>query len=342
MIIQENIPLAQYTTFRIGGPARYFSVVTNEDELVEAVTFAKDKKLSTLIIGGGSNLLISDDGFNGLVIKMEINGVKKDELQSVDYELITAGAGEDWDKLVEKTVSENFYGLENLSSVPGTVGASPVQNIGAYGAEVSNVISSVRALDTKTMKFVDLSNTDCHFSYRNSLFKEEKGRFIITGVTYKLYKDGKVNIDYRDLKEYFEGKGKGSLSPIEVRQAIVEIRKNKLPDWKKFGTAGSFFKNPIITIEQFEQLKSKYSEIPGYLEADGRVKVSLGWILDKLCDVKGLTVGNVGTYEKQALVIVTKPGATASEVLAFSNELIHRVKDKTGIDIEGEVEWVVA
>ncbi|MFA6294935.1 MAG: UDP-N-acetylmuramate dehydrogenase [Candidatus Paceibacterota bacterium] len=342
MIIQENISLAQYTTFRIGGPARYFCVVTNEDELAEAVTFAKDKKLNILVIGGGSNLLISDGGFNGLVIKIEIKGVKEHGMQDMDYELITAGAGEDWDELVEKLVNKSLYGLENLSSIPGTVGASPVQNIGAYGVEVSSVISSVHALDKKTMKFVELSNTDCHFSYRNSLFKEEKGRFIITGVTYKLSRKGGVNIEYRDLKEYFGNKVTDSPSPIEVRQAIVEIRKNKLPDWRKFGTAGSFFKNPIITIEQFEQLKGKYPEIPGYLEADGRVKISLGWVLDKLCDVKGFTIGNVGTYEKQALVIVAKSGATASEVLAFSNELIHRVKDKTGIDIEGEVEWVVA
>jgi UDP-N-acetylmuramate dehydrogenase len=336
MTIQKNISLAQYTTFRIGGPARHFCEVTSEDELVEAVESAKSGQMRILVIGGGSNILISDSGFDGMVILMMIKGIE------ISGSLVAAGAGEDWEDLVEKIVSKGLYGAENLSFIPGTVGASPVQNIGAYGADISSIISSVRALDTTTMEFVELSNADCHFSYRHSRFKEERGRFIITKVTYALAKEGRVNIRYKDLKDYFAAHNDPSPSLAEVRQAVIRIRKDKLPDWKEWRTAGSFFKNPVISAEKFEELKARYPEMPGYPETKDRIKVSLGWILDKLCDAKGLTIGNVGTYEKQALVIVAKTGATAAEVVDFSNELMRRVKDKTGIEIESEVEWAVA
>jgi UDP-N-acetylmuramate dehydrogenase len=343
MNIQENIPLAQLTTFKIGGPARFFCSVKDMKELKEAVAFAKDKGVPFFVLGGGSNLLIADAGFNGLVIKVEIMGkeVKKKE----EGDIVTAGAGEMWDDFVHWTIDQGFNGLENLSAIPGTVGAVPVQNIGAYGAEASQFVSSVHAFDAKEMKEVTLSGRDCHFGYRNSLFKHEKGRYVIAHVDFALKKDGKVNLEYKDVKEYFNKLQVASdklqeITPAQVREAVINIRWNKLPDWNTWGTAGSFFKNPVVPKEKYEELKKIYPAMPGFPESDGSVKISLGWVLDNVCKVKGLMDGGVGTYEKQALVIVTKPGATSTEVVSFTHKLMDQVKEKLGITIEAEVEWV--
>jgi UDP-N-acetylmuramate dehydrogenase len=351
MKIQENILLAQYTTFKIGGPARFFCCVQNEDELVEAVKQSKQKGLNIFVLGGGSNILVSDAGFSGMIIKMEILGkryfedVSSEEGALNGQAIVSVGAGETWDDLVAETVSKEFYGLENLSAIPGTVGAAPVQNIGAYGAEASQVIHGVRALNTESMQFVELSNKECQFDYRDSVFKRTKGKYIITRVDLKLSRNGEVNIAYKDLKEYFEKKlGSANKKPAlkDVREAVIGIRLNKLPDWKKWGTAGSYFKNPIIAADQFAELKKKYPELPGYPDRDGRIKVSLAWILDKVCKAKDFLSGNKGarTYEKQALVVVATPGATAEDVIALTHDLMKRVKEMTGISIEAEVEWV--
>ena len=334
MQIQENISLAKYTTFKIGGPARYFCSVNNEGELVEAVKFANKKKLPVMVLGGGSNILICDIGYPGMVIKNEIKGI------GVKDSSLSSCAGESWDFLVERSVELGFHGLENLSAIPGTVGAAPVQNIGAYGAEAAQTIEYVRALDTKTMEFVVLENADCRFGYRDSIFKHERGRYIITAVTFKLSKDGVLRMDYKDVREYFDMRNITQPTLADLRHAIVEIRAGKLPDWKKWGTAGSFFKNPSIPAAQFEELKKKYPDLPGFTEDDGNVKVSLGWILDKVCEARGLTIGKAGTYGKQALVMVAQPGAKAADILAVSQELMKRVKEKTGLTIEAEVEWV--
>ena len=384
MLIQENISLAEFTSFKIGGPARFFCRVSDEDELVEAVRFAQAKKLPLFVLGGGSNILISDKGFAGLVVKMEIKGIEEKEPRTKNQEPnkfqssksklqikskvqspnsrpgapdglqssrvhISVGAGESWDGFVDWTVERGFYGLENLSAIPGTVGAAPVQNIGAYGAEAAHAVSSVRALDTTTMKFVELSKADCGFDYRDSLFKRERGRYVIARVDFHLTKNGKINIDYKDLKDYFARSSMTAIDPTlkQVRSAVIAVRSGKLPDWKLWGTAGSFFKNPIISADRFKELKEKYPDLPGFPETndspdneDGRVKVSLAWILDKVCDVKGLQMGKARVYEKQALVLVAMPGASAEEVVGLSHELMRRVKDRTGLDIECEVEWV--
>jgi len=338
MTIRENISLAQYTTFKIGGKARFFCRVRSEDDLLYAINFAKANNLPIFILGGGSNILISDKGFAGLVIRMKIGGINfKDIGRTV---VASAGAGEMWDDLVERSVAKGLYGLENLSAIPGTVGAAPVQNIGAYGAEISQTLRCVRVFDTKKNIFEELSHAECQFSYRDSVFKHQKGRYIITRVDFELLKEGEVNIDYKDLKVYFESKGMVNPSLLDVRNAVIEIRWNKLPDWKLWGTAGSFFKNPVVSSEHYERLKKEYPDLPSFPEIDDRFKLPLGWILDRICDVKGLCIGNVCTYEKQALVLVTKPGATSEEVVALAHELMERVKEKTGIEIEGEVEWV--
>ncbi len=334
MKIQENVALSAYTTFKIGGPARFFCIIEKEADIPEAVAFAKEKGVPFMAIGGGSNLLFADSGFPGLVIHIAIKGILE------KGNMIVANAGEDWDGFVRHTVENGFHGLENLSFIPGTVGAAPVQNVGAYGVDASSLIESVRAYDVQSSRFVDLSNAECGFAYRDSMFKHAKGRYIVASVTFKLSKDAPVNIEYRDLANHFAGKPLPTVS--EVRDAVITIRTAKLPDWRSWGTAGSFFKNPIITADTFVELKKRYPELPGYPEPDGRVKVSLAWILDKLCDARGLCMGNACTYERQALVIVAMPGASAVEVVALADELMKRVKGKTGIDIEGEVEWVVA
>ncbi len=345
MKILENIQLAEYTTFKIGGPARFFCSVKSVDDVKQAVTFAKEKNIPFFVLGGGSNLLIADAGFNGLVIKVEIMGITNNE-----DEIISAGAGEMWDDFVDYTIKNGLNGIENLSAIPGTVGAAPVQNIGAYGVEVGYLISAVNAFDTKEMKEVEISPRDCHFGYRNSMFKHEKGRYVITHVDFKLKRDGKVSIEYKDLKEYLNkvtaDGGNMLIAPLQVREAVINVRWNKLPDWNTWGTAGSFFKNPVVSKEKFDELKNKYPELPGFPEVDangksnGQVKIPLGWILDNVCKAKGVTNGGVGTYKNQALVIVTKVGATATEVVNFTQGLMKQVKDATGITVEAEVEWV--
>lgn len=340
MTIQENIILSQYTTFKIGGPARYFCSIENEDDLISAIKFAKDKNLSIFILGGGSNVLINDKGFNGLVLFIAIRGISYISNSNNNEVKVSASAGEQWDSLVENSVSKGLYGLENLSAIPGNVGAAPVQNIGAYGAEVCQTIDKVRVFDISEQKFKNFSNQDCKFSYRNSIFKKYKNQFIITKVDFILKKDGKVNLEYKDVKDFFTSKEKTNPSLLEVREAIIDIRWNKLPDWKLWGTAGSFFKNPIVEASKFSELKAKYTDLPGYPEPDGRVKISLAYILDKICNAKGLCFGNVCVYEKQSLVIVAKPGASSEEVIKLAQDLMSKVKHATGIDIEGEVEWV--
>ena len=356
MNIRSEVILAPYTTFQIGGPARLFCPVSSKVELVEAVNFAKSNSLPIFVLGKGSNLLVSDAGFPGLVIKNEIMGIefhKKSDSENAGGEFfVTAGAGETWDDLVDETVRRGLHGIENLSAIPGTVGAAPVQNIGAYGSEIADTLVSVQALDTKSMEFVDLSGAECRFAYRDSIFKHEKGRYVITQVTLRLMRDGAVDISYRDLKEYFTGESRqcrvtgkeasdGKIAPSikDVRDAVISIRLSKLPDWTHWGTAGSFFKNPVIPASQYAELVQRY---PGFPSADGMVKVSLGWILDKICNVKEMAsdLKKVHSYERQALVLVTTPGATAAEVIKLAHELIDMVKVKTGIEIEGEVEWV--
>lgn len=332
MQIEKDKNLKEFTTFRIGGPAQFFCSVKNEDDVQEAVVFAQMNKLETFVLGGGSNILISDAGFQGLVIKMEIMGIEfKDER-------VIVAAGENWDELVGMCVEKGLYGIETLSLIPGTVGAAPVQNIGAYGSEVKDTVESVRVYDTVENVFKDFLNTDCQFEYRNSLFKREAGRYIIVSTTFILKKNGKPNISYKDLREFFKGKENPTL--LEVRNAVIEIRTRKLPDVKLVGTAGSFFKNPIITHGQANELKKNYPELPVYPVDDTYVKVSLGWILDHVCGYKGKTVGNVGAYKNQALVLVNNGDATAEEVLALAEKMKHDVREKTGIEIEMEVQLI--
>ncbi len=336
MEIKENVSLAPLTTFKIGGVAMYFCVAKNQNDVQQAILFSKEKKLPIFILGGGSNVLISDHGFNGLVIKNEIFGIKYTE--DVDSVIVEVGAGEVWDDLVSSTVVKGLSGIENLSGIPGLVGAAPVQNIGAYGSEIKDCVTFVETVNLKDGDYKIFSNDECKFSYRDSFFKSEAGKnYIITKVTLKLSKNASPNISYKDLKEHFTKIGNDKPNPKEIRETVLSIRAGKMPDFQKLGTAGSFFKNPIITKTHFEELKNKFPLLPGHDVGENLVKVPLAWILDNVCALKGYNKGFVGLYEKQPLVVVTKKGATTNAVLSLAKEIEEEVFKKTKIKIEKEV-----
>lgn len=333
--MRKQVPLASLTTFRIGGRAHYFFDVSSIAELREAILFARKRALPFLILGGGSNILIRDEGFSGVVIRMSIQGVSFEE-QS-EYVRVIAQAGEVWDSLVEKAVEKNMWGIENLSFIPGSVGAAPIQNIGAYGSEIKDAIESVEVFDTNTLASKILSKDECNFSYRSSIFKTEAGKsLIVTAVTLRLSKNGKPNLSYADVAEYFS---KFPQAPTlqEVRQAIIAIRKRKLPDIKYVGTAGSFFKNPSISKEKFEELKFRFPSIKGNVEAGDKVKISAAWLLDSVAHAKEVSAGGAGIWGNHALVFVNKGNATASDILALESALRKKILEETGISLEREV-----
>ncbi|MCR4334872.1 MAG: UDP-N-acetylmuramate dehydrogenase [Patescibacteria group bacterium] len=330
MEIKTEVLLGDMTSFKIGGKASYFALVKTIDDIKEAILFAKNKKIPWFVIGGGTNILINDNGYKGLVIKNDIKGVDG----------LKIGAGENWDEFVGQCVEDELYGVENLSGIPGTIGASPVQNIGAYGVEVKDVIESVDVLNTECLTFETLSNKDCCFKYRDSIFKKPEGKkYIITYVTFKLKKKGELNIEYKDLRNYFFEK---NVAPTleKVRKAVLEIRGKKFPDLSKYGTAGSFFKNPIINKLQYEKLLEKYPLLPNYYVDENNVKIPLAWVLDNICNLKGVRKGDIGTYEKQPLVLVNWGHATAKEVKEYAEKIANCVKEKIGIDIELEVQFL--
>ena len=365
MEIQEHIPLRNLTTLKIGGTARFFCAVDMEQKLKTAFLFAEEKKLPVVVLGGGSNILFANGEINALVLKIEITGIEwEDEGGSV---LVIVGAGKSWDGLVAEAIKRGLWGIENLSGIPGTVGAAPIQNIGAYGAEIRNVLEWVEVFDCNTNYEQDtkyekqyalrrISNAECAFGYRDSIFKRPEGKgLIITRVALRLSRNGAPNLGYKDLKQIFnfqfsifnEEQKKEKikrLTPLDIRQAVLTIRSKKFPDLRAHGTAGSFFKNPIVSQEKFDELKKKFPTLPGFeLKVNDQelvVKLSLAWILDNICGLKGFTKGNVALFERQPIVLVATEGATAEEIQEFSAEIAERVKAKTGIAIAWEVQWI--
>jgi UDP-N-acetylmuramate dehydrogenase len=336
METKKNLLLKDFTTFQIGGPAKYFVVVKSIDDLREVFSFVKTRKLSLFVLGVGSNLLISDNGFSGIVIKNEIKGFKfvdKDD-NKVHLEI---GAGEIWDEIVALSVSMNLSGLENLSGIPGTVGGAAVQNAGAYGVEFKDCFVSATGLNSINGKEFIFKKSDCQYGYRSSIFKKNK-KYIITSVILELNKKPILNIEYAGLKNKLINEE--NITPLKIREAVLQIRGEKLPDWHKTGTAGSFFKNPVISSKKYEELKAQFPLIPGFLEEKDMVKVPLAWILDNICGLKGYKDGNVGLYDKQPIVLVNFNKATASEIINLSNKIKKIVKEKTGIEIEEEVEKI--
>ncbi|HEC32645.1 MAG TPA: UDP-N-acetylmuramate dehydrogenase [Candidatus Kaiserbacteria bacterium] len=342
MNIQDNLKrkviLKEFTTFRIGGPADFFVRVQNIKELKEVLIYTQENKLRVFILGGGSNIVFQDDGFRGLVIKIEIKGILYKDLKENEI-LLEAGGGEIWDDLVSFSVAHGFYGIENLSAIPGTVGATPVQNIGAFGVEVGDFIESVDVIDIKTGKERKFTKKECMFGYRDSFFKTKVGKeYIITRVVFKLIKDGKLNFSYSDISQHFKI-GNKTLCFKETRKAIIAIRSKKSPNLDRVCTAGSFFKNPILTNKKYKVLLDMFPDIPSYNIDKQHVKVPLGFILEKL-GWKGKKYKNVGIYKKQSLVVVGGSNSTQKELETFAQMIEVDVKNKTGIFIEREVVFV--
>jgi len=332
---REYVPLAPYTTLHVGGCARYFTIVTSLEMLHQAVAQARKRGLPFVVLGGGSNVLVSEQGYPGLVIRMAINDVTEHKVDTGVW--VTAGAGVEFDELVATTVTHGWWGLENLSHIPGTVGATPIQNVGAYGVEVADIISSVTVYDTERGVVHELSNSECQFGYRTSRFKTDvEKRMIVTAVTYKLSTKATHRVEYADLARYFSGQAPDS--PGAVRDAVIAIRGAKFPNWHTVGTAGSFFKNPIIPHSLAENLLERYPQLPCYPAGPGLVKCSLGYLLDKVCGLRGYRSGLVRLYEAQALVLVADRGATATAIDAFATDIAQQVFSKTGIIIEREVQ----
>jgi UDP-N-acetylmuramate dehydrogenase len=327
MTIEENIPLAPLTTFKIGGPARFFVRAASLEDLKKSLDFARDKHLAVLVLGGGSNILVDDKGFDGLVIKIEIQGIEERNGE------IVAGAGEEWDALVQFAIGKNLWGIENLSGIPGSVGGAPVQNIGAYGAEIKDTLTWVEVFDTSSDSLKQISHQECGFEYRSSSFRKNPGRCVITRVCLTLHKDGEPNLSYKDLREL-----QNPTLP-EVREAVLKIRSKKFPDLAVEGTGGSFFLNPILPKTRADELVKKFPELPHFPAGDG-VKISLAWLLDHALNLKGLAVLGARLFEHQPLVIAARRGTRASEVRALALQVKNRVKDELGIEIEPEVQMV--
>lgn len=337
MLIQENIELSKYNSFGCKATARYFCIVKRKDEIDEAISWCTHQNKPYLLLGGGSNLLFTKD-FNGLIIKMEIKGIKL--LKETPSEvLISVGAGENWHLLVKYCVQKGWGGIENLSLIPGTVGAAPIQNIGAYGVEAKDSIQAITAFDTQLNKWVVLQNKDCHFDYRNSLFKQEKNRYIITEVQFSLQKQPTLHTDYGAIREVLHNKQIKQASIEDISNAIIEIRTAKLPDPLVLGNAGSFFKNPTVSLELFNQLKQFHTNIVAFPISDTQYKLAAGWLIEQ-AGWKGKKKGPVGCYEKQALVIVNYAQATGKEIFDFSEEIIQSVQSQFGIQLEREVNIV--
>lgn len=344
MLLQENIPLAPLTTFDIGGPARYFVEAQTIGEVQQAVAFARSRDLPLFILGGGSNLLVSDEGWNGLVLKIAIQGIGQraghDDHGRV---LFDVGAGECWDKFVSRMVASRYAGVECLSGIPGSVGGTPVQNVGAYGQEVSDTISSVQVLDLKDNQMREFCAEACGFGYRSSIFNtSERGRFIVLRVTYALAPNGAPKIAYADLRRHFEDREPPNLA--EAREAVRHIRALKgmliIPGDPDSKSAGSFFKNPVLSEAKHEDLKRRATvrglTVPSYPALESHKKVSAAWLVERSGFRKGFGFGHVGISSRHALAIVNRGGATAADVLALKDQIEQRVEEIWGVHLESE------
>lgn len=333
-IIQSSYSLKSLNSFGIAVKAKLFVEIESVADL--SLLFASDivKHEQFLILGGGSNMLFTQD-YDGLVIKMAIRGIEVDKKGESIF--VTAGAGEVWNDLVGYCVSHGYAGLENLTLIPGTVGASPIQNIGAYGVEIKDVLESCTALEIATGEVSTFSNQECEFAYRDSLFKSRKrGQYIITSVTYKLSTVQKLVTHYGAINEELERRNITAPTIADVSEVVAAIRVGKLPDPKTIGNAGSFFKNPIITQQQFQRLIGAFPDIPNYPATADKVKLAAGWLIEQ-CGFKGMVEGRTGTWKDQALVLVNHGDATGAEVYRFSEKIINVVHKKFGIRLEREV-----
>jgi UDP-N-acetylmuramate dehydrogenase len=339
--IESNVPLAPLTTFKIGGAARFFVRAETEEQIIDAFNFAAEHDFELFVLGGGSNVLIADEGFDGLVLQIALKGITLKE------NLVTAQAGEDWDEFVAFCVERNLAGVECLSGIPGFVGGTPVQNVGAYGQEVSETIREVRVFDRRSKEILQLSNADCRFAYRTSIFNStDKNRFIVLAVTYEFRKDGAPKIVYKDLREFF-----GDRTPTlqETREAVREIRAAKAMLVRQGGadanSAGSFFKNPIVDHESFERIKEIASgfgieNVPSFKADEETVKIPAAWLIEQSGFQKGYQKGGAGLSTRHTLALTNRGEATAREILELKSEIQSKVKEKFGVELVPEPVFV--
>ena len=335
MDIHTNIPLKNYTTMKLGGNARFMTEVHTPEEMAEACRNAKSQNLPIFILGGGSNVIVHDEGFKGLVIRNRIPGyaVVSDEPNQT---VLTIGGGENWDEIVKKTVEMNLTGIEAMSAIPGTVGAAPVQNIGAYGQEIADSLVSLEAYDIVNDRFVVLQNADCGFSYRHSIFRgEAAGHYAITSITIRLYKAAPEPPFYAALQTYFDEHAITLYTPQIVRDAVIEIRKNKLPDPELLPNTGSFFKNAIVEDWQLTDLKKEYPDIPTYDMPDGTFKVPTGWLIEQ-AGFKGKILHGIKVHDKNSLVLINESATSYADLAAARDEIIGAVRDQFRITIQQE------
>jgi UDP-N-acetylmuramate dehydrogenase len=332
--LRSNVELSQYTTFRVGGRANTFTTITQEEEILPALLFSCDRQLPVVVLGGGSNVLIADTDIHALVLHMQMKGISVEQKGGKVY--VTAKAGENWDQFVAYTVEHGYWGLENLSAIPGTVGGAAIQNIGAYGTEVKNTIVSVRSMNTQTKEIEVLDQRSCAYEYRDSVFKKRK-EFIVLSVTFCLSLDPKQNLSYQDLRLWFCEKNNMMPSQKEIRDAVIAIREKKFPDLSRTGTAGSFFKNPIVSRDVCAALLKKYPNMPHWNVGENREKLAAAWLIEHIAKLRGVQEGNVGSWKQQALVIVNYGEATASEISMFAEMIIKKIKLLTNISLEPEV-----
>jgi len=330
--IQQNIPLAPYTTLKVGGAARLFVEAGGETEILDALRFAREEELPVFVLGGGSNLLVRDSGFDGLVIHIALKGIAQQN------HTLTAAAGEEWDALVQLAVERNLQGIECLAGIPGTVGGTPVQNVGAYGQEVAQTITQVRVIDRATLTLLTFTNAECGFAYRRSRFNHEDiDRYIVTAVSFQLLPGGAPSLAYADLQRSFLPSETPTL--MDVATKVRKIRATKgmvlIPGDADTQSAGSFFKNPVVPAAVYKAIAAGRASVPHW-PASGGVKLSAAWLLEATGFHKGFTLGQAGLSTKHALALTNRGGATAGEILALRDHLQAAVEARFGIRLEQE------
>ncbi|GAB2468372.1 UDP-N-acetylenolpyruvoylglucosamine reductase [Hymenobacter qilianensis] len=336
-LLEHDVSLRPYNTFGIDVKARLFARFRSVDELRALLALPEVQQAEKLILGGGSNLLFTQD-FNGVVLKNEIAGLEviaQDE--DAGTALVRAGAGESWHGMVQYSLQQNLSGIENLSLIPGTVGAAPLQNIGAYGAELQDTFDHLEALEISTGRLRTFTREECGFGYRESVFKGPlKNQFIVTSVVLRLQRQHRLNISYGALRTTLADMGiESDPTPQDVSEAVIRIRRSKLPDPAQIGNAGSFFKNPELSQHRFDELKAQYPDLPGY-PVPGGVKVPAAWLIEQ-CGWKGRRFGPHGVHENQALVLVNHGGAQGANIRDLAHEIIASVREKFGVELHPEV-----
>jgi UDP-N-acetylmuramate dehydrogenase len=336
LMIHKNISLRTYNTFGLDYKAAAFIKLRTEEEAISFYKEGNSLKMPSLILGGGSNILFTAD-YEGTVIHSAIGGITIEEKKD-DYVIVSAGSGINWDDFVQWTVNEGFNGIENLSLIPGLMGASPIQNIGAYGVEAKDTIEKVRTIAVEDGSVMEYNNAECRFGYRYSIFKGElKGKKFVSKVYYRLSTRTQVNLGYGSLKD--ETARLGEATTANVRKAVISIRRSKLPDPREIGNAGSFFKNPVIDTADANSIKGKYPQLPIYPESQGKTKIAAGWLIEQ-CGWKGKRIGDAAVHEKQALVLINLGRADGKDIYALSENIFRSVYEKFGIRLEREVEII--